>query len=188
MKYYIIEAAAEYVYPSFNGWYGILDAKTLEKRKVHEMPKHLLFYVEEHMQMVFTDILLFPCFMVTDRVRQTIMLYDPLIRYHRIILLDKIRKKSMAYYIPFLTRIEDTNNKIIKIGTNKNNIFKLDKEKLGEKVLVKIHYNDQMFVVIRQDLVESILRRKTVGIGLRETEEVVEEKLMEGGKCNEAGM
>ena len=54
---------------------------------VYEMPKQFLFPIEKHMYTVFTDIITFPTFMVSSMVRDVIKLYNPFLRYVRIIMM-----------------------------------------------------------------------------------------------------
>lgn len=86
MKYFILEVDKNYVAPSPKGWYGVIDTKTLEEKKHYELSKHMLFHVEEHMQMVFTDIITYPCFLISDKIRKVIKLYDHSIKYVRVVL------------------------------------------------------------------------------------------------------
>lgn len=166
MKYFKIMVDKHYTPPMPTGWYGVLDKKSLEKRKSYQMPKHMLFYVEEHMQMVFTDIITFPCFMVSKMVQSVIEKYDRSVRFARVILYDRKRGDSMAYYIPFPDRIG-----IDKEDTGEGNISG-EKTEMGEvmeeRVIAELRTPEGTFVVMRMDLAESILRRDAVGIGLEE--------------------
>lgn len=165
MKYFLVEVNEQYVAPAPVGWYGIIDKKTLSKKSPYQMAKHLLFSVESNMQMVFTDVLTVPCFMVSENVRNVIRKYNSFIYFVRIILLDKENRQSMAYYIPYLDTIECT---IKKDRNKRDNNFVVDKKSVEEKVMAEITDGHSSHVIMRMDLVESILRRGAVGIGLRE--------------------
>lgn len=166
MKYFKIMVDKHYTPPMPTGWYGILDKKTLEKKKSYQMPKRMLFCVEEHMQMVFTDIITFPCFMVSKMVRSVIEKYDRSVRFARVILYDRKHKNSMAYYIPFLDSIG-----IDKEDTGEGNISG-EKTVVGQvmedRVIAELRTSEGTFLVMRMDLAESVLRRDAVGIGLEE--------------------
>ncbi len=148
MKYYEVFVNPDYVPPRPLGWFGVIDRRTLEIRKSYELPKHILLTVEEHMQTVFTDIVTFPCFMVSRKVRDVIKLYNPHIVYVRVVFLDKTKKRSMEYYIPYFTQAPDAMEK--------------------REPVLKIKKCDKETTVMRMDLMESILRRGAVGIGLKE--------------------
>ncbi|MCM1233944.1 MAG: hypothetical protein NC489_27880 [Ruminococcus flavefaciens] len=169
MKYFLVEVSEQYTAPVPIGWYGIIDRKTLDRKSPYQMARHLLFSVESNMQMVFTDILTSPCYMVSETVRNVIRKYDPFVCFIRIILLDKEHRQSMAYYIPYLDTVQYSFKKNID---KKESYFEVDKKSIGKKALVRIIDGHHEHVIMRMDLVESILRRKTVGIGLREIQAI----------------
>lgn len=154
MKYFVVSVDDNYVVPAFASGYGIIDRKTLHRKKVFEIEKHLLFQVDRHMQMVFTDVITFPCFMVSEAVRASIKIYHPFLKYVRIVLFQKEKERSMAYYIPYLEQVE--------AGRRGK------REQAGEKAVMEMVEGDKSYIVMRMDLVESILRRGAIGIGLRE--------------------
>ena len=134
MKYFSITVDDNYVPPSPLGWWGVIDRKTLERKKQSQMSKHMLFQVESHMQMVFTDVVRFPCFLVSELVMNVINKYDQFISFERIVFYDKGRKKSMIYYLPFLNRIELEKDNTCK----KENDLVIDREKIEEYVITEI--------------------------------------------------
>lgn len=44
----------------------------------------------------------------------------------------------------------------------------VEKELLGDRAVVKMDDIDKTYIIMRMDIVESILRRGTVGVGLKE--------------------
>lgn len=166
MKYFLIKVNENYVAPTLLGWYGTIDKKTLDKEKLYQMPKHMLFQVERHMQMVFTDVLTFPCFMVSDKIRNVIKKYDPFVYFIRIILYDNEHKKSKAYYIPYLDKVKFKE----KCDEDKKSIrhILVKKEEVRERAIVEITDGNNSYVIMRMDLIESVLRRGAIGIGLQD--------------------
>lgn len=163
MKYYLLTVDANYVAPVPVEWYGKIDRKSRMEKKAYQMDKHLMFQTEEHMQMIFTDIVTFPCIMVSKMIHDTIRLYDPDIKFTRIILYNKAQKRSMAYYMPFLKEME-----VIWTNEQKGGAILLERKKIVEEVIAEVVYKGKTGIVIRMDLVESILRRGAIGIGLKE--------------------
>ena len=166
MKYFKLTVDKHYTPPIPIGWYGILDRKTLEKKRAYQMPKHMLFYVESHMQMVFTDVVTFPCFMVSKMIRDVIEKYDPFVRFARVILYDRERKNSMPYYIPFLSSVQTAGGDDVGKETVAEDA--IPDSELRNHVIAELKTSDKACVVIRLDLAESILRRGAVGVGLEE--------------------
>lgn len=161
MKYYQVMTDAHYIPPVPVGWYGKIDQKTVGEKKIYDMPEHLLFETESHMQMVFTDVIVFPCLMVSGTVRDVIMRYMPRTRFIRVILFDKARGCSRAYHMPHFRSAGH-----IKKGIAGSVV--VEKELLGDRAVVKMDDIDKTYIIMRMDIVESILRRGTVGVGLKE--------------------
>lgn len=111
--------------------------------------------------------------MVSKKVKDIIMLYDPFIRFERIIFFSKERSKSAAYYFPFLEEI-DCLLEGSEFNKAKSEVkhARVEKEKLAGKSIIRIGGLNGTCILISMDLANSILRRDAVGIGLRETEAV----------------
>lgn len=173
MEYFILEVSKEYMPPSLENWFGKLDRRLIYNKKFYEFPKHMFFCLKKHMQMVFTDILLHPCFMVSNEAKRVIQLYDPSIKFVRIQLFDRRKRKSKSYYIPYLKGIDCLGEKS-KLNLDRSVIFhaQIEGNKIGDKPIVYIANVNTTCIVVRQDLVESLLRRRLIGIGLRETDTV----------------
>lgn len=165
MKYFITEVSKNHIAPMPIDWFGIIDRKTLSLKKFYQMPRHLMFSIEKRMQAVFTDILTLPCFMVSEMVRDVINQYDSSVCFLRIILYDKEHKRSMAYYIPDLKQIKFEEKR--DEGVHSIRHISVRQEDIKEKVIVEILNGTSCHVIMRMDLVESILRREAIGIGLR---------------------
>ena len=159
MKYFQLFVDENYVPPSPTGWYGKLDRKALEGKRAYELPGHSLFLVEAHQQMVFTDVTTFPCFLISEKVKEILQKYDPFIPYARMIFYDKKRSKSKAYYFPFLEEMEAG----IEKGGNST-----QQSIVNQKVIFKLREENQTKIIVRLDLLESMLRREVIGIGVRE--------------------
>lgn len=166
MKYFEVSVDKNYVPPAPIEWWGVIDKKTLSQKSAFQMPKHLLFQVEDHMQTVFTDIVTFPCCLVSQTVMDVIKMYDGGISSVRIVLFDKGRKRSKIYYLPFLDTVEYRKEDV----NTKTAVLTFNKQFVENKVIMKTEKDGKTAIIMRIDLVESILRRETVGIGLKEVQ------------------
>lgn len=166
MKYFQVEVDEQYGVTNLLGWFGVIDRKTLDRRGPHQIGRHLLFSVEGNRQMAFTDVMTAPCFMVSETVRNAIRKYDSRIYFTRIIVLDKENRQSMAYYIPWLDRITCTFRKEREQG--REWCAEVERKSVEGKAITEVTDGYFFRVIMRMDLVESILRRQTVGIGLQE--------------------
>lgn len=166
MKYFEVSVDTNYVPPALIEWWGIIDKKTLSHKRAFQMPKNLIFQVEDHMQMVFTDIITFPCLLVSQTVMDVIKMYDSDISSVRIVLFDKSRKRSKLYYLPFLDTVEYHSSNV----NARTPILSINKKYAEERVVMRTENADKTAIIMRMDLVESILRRETTGIGLKEVQ------------------
>lgn len=163
MKYFIVTVDEHYKAPMPVGWYGKLDRKVWKGKKAYDMPGNLFFYLGRHMQMVFTDIITYPCFMVSRMVKDVWVRYDPFIQFSRVVLYDKEQKGSMAYYMPFLENAE------VKWKDDSLPAIYID-EITADKVVLEMDVRGEHYPVFRMDFLESILRRGAVGLGIKEVQ------------------
>ncbi len=74
----------------------------------------------------------------------------------------------MTYYLPFFYKME-AEEKRYEEGKQKRKII-LEKKELERHVVLEVNTSFETLVFMRVDLVESILRRGAVGIGVEEIE------------------
>ena len=165
MSYFVVDIHQDYVPPNLKKWHGILDRKTLRGKKKNLIPKYSIFQTTHHMQTVFTDIILHPCFMVSEKVRQTIKVYEPSLRFEQITIVDSQTKKVGIYHIPILEELDALTSKRCEKGSMES--IKIDGEKTKEKAIFRIENKKKIYVLAHLNLVESLLRRKVIGIDLR---------------------
>ncbi len=113
--------------------------------------------------MVFTDVITFPCFLVSEKVKEILQIYDPTMSYARMILYEENRQISKTYYYPFLEELEE----VIQDDTSMKQSDAEPKEPRIE-LIFKMRAKNRTKVILRLDLLESILRRNPIGIGVRE--------------------
>ena len=171
MNYFLVTVDKNYIAPMPIGWYGILDQKSLKGKKAYQMKKDFLFYVENHMQMVFTDVVTFPCYLVSSLVKEIITCYDPFVKFSRILFYDRQRKQSMAYYLPFFSQVEA----VVERKEEEKTIC-IEKRQWKSPIILEVTSCFKSFVLMRMDLLESILRRGTIGIGVEEVKILLKEE------------
>ncbi len=166
MKYFQLFVDENYIPPSPMDWYGKLDRRTMADKYFYDLPKQSLFVAEPNMQMMFTDIITFPCFLVSKTIMHTLNQYDSSITHIRIILYEQERKQSKIYYLPFLYEIETQSS---QRGAFKETLV-VEHGLLRDRAIFKANNCGTSRIFVRLDLLESILRRDAVGIGVREVE------------------
>lgn len=170
MEYFILEVSQQYTPMKPINYKGKLDERTIRTTKPRNMPKRMFFFIEKSMQTVDTDIITFPCFLVSKEAYETIHSYDPGMAFTRILLFDQFNKKSKIYYLPYLKEIDCLSDKS-KLNLDRSVIFDayLEGDKIKEKPLFLVAGINCRCILIRLDLAESLLRRNIIGMGLRET-------------------
>lgn len=173
MEYFILELDENYTPPNLIRGTEKLNPRILKNTRWYQMPKYMMFELKQDMQRVFTDIMFHPCFMVSETVRKAIMLYEPYMEYISVIVADREKKISRRYYIPVQEEVDClTDNS--RFNVDKSVIYhaQVDESRIRGKVLVSVSGINCRCILIRMDLAESILRRHTIGIGLKEIDMV----------------
>ena len=163
MVYFLLEAHEAFTPPRPKNWFGRLDKNGAKFTSTHEM-----FMVAELGQVIFTDVITHPCFMVSLEFKKVIEMYEPYLLFQRIILFNQKKKVSKAYYLPFL---RESNPNIMRSH--------------NAQAIVKSVIDDKVNIFIRLDLAESLLRRKLIGIGLKEVVLTDLEENQDGKKIEE---
>lgn len=173
MDYFILEVHPNYTPPNIQKWNGKLDTKTLKEKQYDLLSEHLMFLVSKDMQMIFTDLITFPCFMVSKEGMEVIRLYEPFLVFAKVILFDEEKKKSKVYYIPFLEEVDClTENSRFNLDRSVIHYAQVDGTKIKERTIVQIGNVNRTHILIRLDLAESLLRRNFIGMGLVETDTI----------------
>ena len=115
------------------------------------------------MEVFFPDLICRPFIMVSDIILKTMLMYHPEIPYCGIKLWHKESGTNVSYFIPFLDEI-DCLSEQSQYNLMGNRIVKpvLDKDKIVDKAVFRIHGYDKKCIVGRLDFVESVLRRGTL--------------------------
>jgi len=171
MTYFILEIHPAYTPPRLTGWHGVLDKRTLKQENRAPIPKYTTFPIADDLQMIFTDLILHPCLMVSKKVRQVIHLYDPALRFEPLVLYHSESKRTQTYYLPQLEEL-DVITPNSRFNRDRSLLIQaeVDGNQARGKVIFQVANVNQTCILIHLDLAESLLRRQTLGIGLKETD------------------
>lgn len=171
MKYFLLQADTRLnTLPEIFEWFQRVDRRNIRMGKSYKIEDRQLFFIKSSPNTFFPDVLSFPFFMVSERMMQVIMLYEPKTIFKEIVLLDSKHAKSHIYYIPVLEYLDCLSDKSILTrdkSTILNAVINLDK--VGDKSIFYIAGVGNLYTVARLDIVESFLRRGVKTIGLCET-------------------
>lgn len=170
MKYFLLQTNPIYLTsPNIINWYGKIETKNINMQNAYLLPKRELLFIQESANTIFTDIISKPFFLVSELIKEVILLYQTGTIWKEIILLDGKYEISKKYYLPIFKDVICLSEKSI-LNLDKSVIKKavVKKEDLPEEAIFKVGGLKNTYIIARLDFVESILRRKAIGVGLVE--------------------
>ena len=168
MNYFLISKDEIYEKaPNIINWYE--DERLINERNLNLLENRKILKIRNEEKIVWTDIISNPNFFVSEKVKGVINKYDNKIKFKQVILLDVIGAEAEVYYLPILKFINCLSEESEIIG----NIIKrcvIKKDMIKDEKIFRIGDVNKRYIVVRLDLVESILRRETRGIKLEKIE------------------
>lgn len=153
MKYYIIETNKKNPLPDIRSIYSEINVKYLSPRYEYKLQDYYVFEMKTAEETLMPDIFTDPFFMVKREIYKVVMMYVPEMKVKYISFVDYERGMYETYVAPVLDVIEQK---------------KLGQIDISEKVLFCISDIFSRYIVMRLDLLESILRRDILGLKVRE--------------------
>ncbi|MCM1159602.1 MAG: hypothetical protein NC412_00120 [Roseburia sp.] len=172
MEYYCLTIDKRYSEaPVIKNWTGKIQREYITEEKSYLLQQRELLEIVENKNVFFTDIVVFPFFLVSDMCKNVISLYEPKTKFKQIVLMEMKTSKYQVYHLPILKKIHgmETVRKVGKISIKESKLMvrKDDIENLG---IFQVETNGKTNTIIRLDVLESMLRRGAKGIGIREIE------------------
>ena len=171
MKYFLISTEMNNnPMPQITDWYERIDPRDITPERAGNIPDWTLFATEGD-EVVFSDILSIPGFLVSSMVHDVLRLYNPYIQSRQIVLLHKDVQTPQLYFLP----IFQTCNCLLpesELNKDKSKVVHgvIDAEKVKHRPFFKLGGVSDTHIAFRLDVVESILRRGAKGIHLKELE------------------
>lgn len=171
MRYFLLEQDKGYTdIPMPLGWFDILaPGKAMESLK--RLPRRTIFQIRTGEEPIFLDFLTDPVVMVSEKAKECIEMFEPNIPFKEIILLDREKRITRGYFVPFFTELD------CLAGESEYTNWKydlkravLDGDKLKDKAIFTVKGPQKLNIVIRLDVAESLLRRSVKGLMLKEVE------------------
>lgn len=172
MRYYWIKEDKNYTpAPQIKNWFGAFDIRKLKPGYYKEIPKRMLFYIERNPNTIFTDILVFPFFLVSEKIKDCLQLFEPNLEFKEFILLDRSNRKAQEYFLPQLSELSClTKNSQFNLDHSKLNYIELNPEEIKEKAIFTLAEVKSRYVIARLDVIESMLRRNAKGLCIEEVD------------------
>ncbi len=168
MKYFLIRTNPHFsTAPEIIDWFRKIDRRKIRLGQSFEIENRQLFFIKENPNTVFVDILSFPFFMVTEVLKDIILMYEPRTIFKEIVLLDQKYAKTCTYYLPILEYI-DCLDAASKLTMDRSTILEtvIALDKVDDHSIFYMDGVSNLYTVARLDIVESFLRRGAIGIDL----------------------
>lgn len=150
-------------------WHDKLDVRDIHLENAYELPERELLLIRSNQETMFTDIISDPFFLVSEKIKKTIQMYEPKIKTKEIVLLDKIYGKAERYFLPLFEEIDCLDGKSeFDLGHNEIRKIVLNWDKVEGCNIFQIKGVEKQYIVGNLDIVESILKRGCFGMRLAE--------------------
>lgn len=146
---------------------GAVEYDTSHADKVRE---HTMLHTIESDKSAYPDVLEEPLFMVSQKVKEVLELYDEGAIYKRVSMVNMPRKKRTEYHVLLVDRIECLHQDAEFYPDKSIKKLVLDKEKIADKTIFKVKGIGPAYMIVTTDIVESLLRRGCYGIKFTKVE------------------
>lgn len=169
MTYFLLESDKLYentpvskgLPPEFN----VQDIMNVEYKN---FPDIGLVFIHENKETQFIDCVSSPFTMVNEKCMEVINMYKPSIMAKIIVLLDTKNELTGTYYVPLLPKIDClTSNSKFNLDKSYIEYAEIDLSKVGNAPIFYLDGVKKGVIVIRLDVVESMLKRGVTGLYLK---------------------
>jgi hypothetical protein len=167
-EYFLLSQDRRYTLtPRIIGLSYVLDRRDVSPGNMHRLPKRVIVKAESQKEYDCPDVLDAGLFLVSDGVMDVFLLYDKRLPYRPAVLLCG-ETVQMKYNLPVFGEAECLHGDSERNVYNRTVVKKivLARDALGNRSVFRIAGTYYRHIVIRLDVAESLLRRKTRGIAL----------------------
>ena len=148
---------------------GAVEYNTFYADKVRE---HTVLYTEATDHSSYPDVLEEPLYMVSQKVREVIELYDETAIYKKVSMVNMPRKKRSEYNVLLVDRIDCLHEDAEFYPDKSIKNLVLDRKKIGDRVIFKVKGIGPAYMIVSLDIVESLLRRNCYGVKFTKVDSV----------------
>jgi len=159
MKYFLLEEESKDPLPEIGYWFGILSPESNTGRFLGT-PLWVLLDAAIRPATVYADVLSYPCILLSEKTVKVFEMYLGQRGYKRVLLMDKKNQTSLVYFLIKLPRCSflREESELDKIKSHMiSGIF--DQEKIDDEPIFLLGEVTKPTLVVREDVVESQLRR-----------------------------
>lgn len=146
-----------------------IDVRDVCEESAYKLPRRELVFVKSGT--IFTDIISEPLFLVSEKIKKVIIMYEPRTPMKELILLDRESAAAETYYLPIFQEVsclaEKTEYNPAHTALKK---IVLKHDLVRNKAIFKVAGVAGHYVIGNLDIAESFLKRECLGISLTEVE------------------
>ncbi len=131
-----------------------------------------VLYLKKNSGETAVDFLQSPVYMVSGKVRDVFAMYEEDILFKKVIFIHKERRESYSYYIPMIHKLDALADCVERYPNGAEKKVILDSGRMGRRRVFFLEKSFARRPVVSIEVVESLLRRNTVGILFEEIEVV----------------
>ena len=173
MKLFLVETSTGNQLP-----YGInanraVDLRYANRRSAYKIPNCCVVDMKTPREVFSPDILINPFLMVSEKVVKVIEMYTPEVTFKTIYLLETGSEIYETYFMPFVEEVDclSEQTKRSRGGTELLEIVLREEAVVGKPVF-RIARFTHVYLIVRLDALESMLRRRVRGITIKELDVV----------------
>lgn len=170
MRYFLITENRNIIHkPHILNWNEKLDVRDIHPETAYRLPERELVFIRSSVETMFTDVISLPIFLISEKIKNVVKMYEPRVAMKELVLLDKVYGKAERYFIPLFEEIDCLGEgSIFNLNRSEVKKFVLDHKKIGESSIFRIAGVEKQYIVGNLDIVESILKRESFGMQLTE--------------------
>ncbi|WP_068777096.1 hypothetical protein [Paenibacillus sp. FJAT-26967] len=168
MDYFVLQQDRRYAdVPVLLDVRSQIDVRDIHPMRAGNIPGTVVMHVKSTKETEYPDVLDGQLYLMSDRLRQIVSLYEPRLLFKLIPLIDRVQRKQSNYHLPVF---EDAD--VLSPASEFNldgSVIKrlvLQRDKLAGRRIFKIKESLKPLIVVRLDVAESLLRRDFEGICL----------------------
>lgn len=177
MKYYMIEAESKNPLPEIKNWYNRINPKHINKRDAHKIKEGIFLEVSVNKDTIYPGVMSYPYFLLSADAAKVASAYDPDLWLIGIRLFSRENRINKPYFLPILPVIDclsvQSEFTRMNIDIKKGVIIETKTE---GRALFQLGRIEKRRVIIRLDLLESLLRREALSIRAEELEVIYRER------------
>ena len=172
MRYFLIKRKDVYK-PRISLPYTVKEQIDISKGKIDFIDRVTIWQVKESDFTFFSDILTEPVFLLNERAREVLQIFDAKMEFKQIILFGQEKETVLLYYLPVLCEISG-----IQKEKNQIEISEKNAEILRRTPIVRLKIRENQSFLANMEIIESFLKRRLSGIDITMTDVVFREEAL----------